>query len=61
MHPRWYDSGLKDIVAVLIEECRRGGGKPLSVVGHSFGGLGEGLARNGRRVDRLLTVGAQHA
>ncbi len=58
---RWYDWGLKDFDAVLVEALRLGAGRRLSVVGHSFGGFGVGLARNGRWVDRLLTVGAQHA
>lgn len=58
---RWFEWGLRDIDAVLDWALNRDDGGPVSVVGHSFGGFGVGLAANGRRVGRLLTVGAQHA
>lgn len=57
----WYDWALKDLDAVLAWASRHCGGRELNVVGHSFGGFAAGLARNGRQVNRLLTVGAQHA
>ncbi|WP_104168861.1 alpha/beta fold hydrolase [Arthrobacter sp. SX1312] len=56
----WYDWGLKDIDAVL-EWSLTNIGNNLLVVGHSFGGFGVGLAKHGREITRLLTVGAQHA
>lgn len=56
----WYDWGMKDIDAVL-EWAAANVSHDLHVVGHSFGGFGVGLAKNGRQVKRLLTVGAQHA
>ncbi|GAC1373362.1 MAG: alpha/beta fold hydrolase [Pseudarthrobacter sp.] len=57
----WYDWGLKDLDAVLGWALTHRGEKKLHAVGHSFGGFGVGLASNGRRINRLLTVGAQHA
>ncbi|USI75148.1 alpha/beta hydrolase family protein [Sphingomonas morindae] len=59
---RWVDWGLLDFEAALAFMRARGGAGPLSVVGHSFGGVIPGLARNAAtQVDRLLTVGAQYA
>ncbi|MGM9474399.1 alpha/beta hydrolase family protein [Pseudarthrobacter sp. YS3] len=57
----WYDWALKDLDAVLEWAQINCAEKHLHVVGHSFGGFSVGLARNGRRINRLLTVGAQHA
>lgn len=57
----WYDWGLKDLDAVLGWALRNRTGMELNVVGHSFGGFGVGLASNARWINRLLTVGAQHA
>ncbi|GAC1369347.1 MAG: alpha/beta fold hydrolase [Pseudarthrobacter sp.] len=57
----WYDWGMKDLDAVLGWALLHCGEHKLHVVGHSFGGFGVGVAGNGRRINRLLTVGAQHA
>jgi predicted alpha/beta hydrolase len=58
---RWADWGERDFDAALrfVQERRRGG--PLLAVGHSIGGFLPGLAESAWLVDRLLTVGAQHA
>lgn len=61
LQARWYEWGLKDLDAVLGWALNRFGGMDLNMVGHSFGGFAAGLARNGRQVKRLLSVGAQHA
>jgi len=59
---RWVDWGLLDFEAALAFMGARRGAGPLSVVGHSFGGVIPGLARSAAaQVDRLLTVGAQYA
>lgn len=59
---RWVDWGLLDFEAALAFMRARGGAGPLSVVGHSFGGVTPGLARRAAtQVDQLLTVGAQYA
>lgn len=59
---RWVDWGLLDFEAALAFMRARGGAGPLSVVGHSYGGVIPGLARSAAaQVDRLLTVGAQYA
>ncbi|WP_454917701.1 alpha/beta hydrolase family protein [Xanthobacter sediminis] len=57
---RWRDWGERDFDAALrFMDGRRAG--PLMIVGHSIGGFLPGLAKTGRRIDRLLTVGAQYA
>ncbi len=58
---RWRDWGERDFEAALdfVEQNARGG--PLAVVGHSIGGFLPGFATNARRIDRMLTVGAQYA
>jgi len=58
---RWRDWGEHDFMAALdFAEQIRGGG-PVVVVGHSIGGFLPGFAANARRIDRMLTVGAQYA
>jgi predicted alpha/beta hydrolase len=58
---RWPHWGERDFDAALrfVQARRRGG--PLLVVGHSIGGFLPGLAESAGLIDRLLTVGAQHA
>ncbi|WP_258066921.1 alpha/beta fold hydrolase [Arthrobacter sp. GMC3] len=58
---RWYEWGSLDIDAVLAWALERSGGLPVHLVGHSFGGFGVGLAPHASQVQRILTVGAQHA
>lgn len=58
---RWYEWGMLDIDAVLENAHLNHPDLPLHYVGHSFGGFGVGLASASRHVDRILTVGAQHA
>ncbi|RCW27191.1 putative alpha/beta hydrolase [Ciceribacter lividus] len=57
---RWRDWGERDFDAALDFADRIGGG-PVLVVGHSIGGFLPGFAANARRIDRMLTVGAQYA
>lgn len=59
---RWHEWGTLDIdgcIRWLVQML--GDEVPLSAVGHSFGGFAVPLAENAHRLDRLLTVGAQHA
>lgn len=58
---RWRDWGQRDFDAAIrfASDQRRHGA--LLVVGHSVGGFLPGLAENGHRVERMLTVGAQYA
>lgn len=58
---RWRDWGQLDVDAAIrfADERRRQGS--LQVVGHSIGGFLPGLAEHGKRVERMLTVGAQYA
>lgn len=58
---RWRDWGCHDFEAALRFMRQRGTVGPLTVVGHSFGGVIPGLARSAGLVDRVLTVGAQYA
>ena len=58
---RWRDWGEQDVDAALrfmADEAQTG---PLMMVGHSIGGFLPGLAESGRRIGRMLTVGAQYA
>ncbi len=58
---RWHEWGSLDIDTVLAWSLARAGGLPVHVVGHSFGGIGVGLADHAAGLSRILTVGAQHA
>ncbi|ALE91347.1 hypothetical protein AOC05_01600 [Arthrobacter alpinus] len=58
---RWYEWGTLDIDAALTWALERSAGLPVHLVGHSFGGFGVGLAPHASQVQRILTVGAQHA
>lgn len=57
---RWRDWGERDFEAALDFAEKLGDG-PVAVVGHSIGGFLPGFAANARRIDRMLTVGAQYA
>ena len=57
----WRDWGRLDCEALLQHALRRFPGQPLHVIGHSIGGFVLGLAPANRRIDRILTVGAQFA
>lgn len=57
---RWRDWGERDVDAALGFMLARSNA-PLMVVGHSIGGFLPGLAENGARIARLLTMGAQYA
>lgn len=58
----WRDWGEQDFDAALrfLADKSRADA-PLIVVGHSIGGSLPGLAPGARRIDRMLTVGAQYA
>ncbi len=58
---RWRDWGEKDFDAAVHFMHKHKPETPLMVVGHSVGGYLPGLADNARRVERMLTVGAQYA
>jgi len=58
---RWREWGERDFDAALRFARERRSGGPLLVVGHSVGGFLPGLADSAPLIDRLLTVGAQHA
>ena len=58
---RWRDWGERDFEAAIRFALRRRPGLPLRVVGHSIGGFLPGLAESAGSIDRILTVGAQHA
>lgn len=58
---RWRDWGERDFGAALRLAHERRPDGPLLVVGHSVGGFLPGLAENAGLIDRMLTVGAQHA
>ncbi|MBX4963591.1 alpha/beta hydrolase family protein [Rhizobium binae] len=56
----WREWGEKDFDAALrLMDARAD--LPLYVVGHSIGGFLPGLSKHARRVDRMLTMGAQYA
>jgi len=53
---------LADYVTAVVAEVERAARLgPVTLVGHSFGGVIPGLARSVTEIDRLLTVGAQYA
>lgn len=58
---RWSDWGTLDFAAVLFAADRLAAGRPIYVVGHSFGGFLPGMAQGFERCSGLLTVGAQYA
>lgn len=58
---RWRDWGERDCDAALGFLAAQAGDAPLLLVGHSIGGFLPGLAGNGPRIDRMLTMGAQYA
>jgi predicted alpha/beta hydrolase len=53
------DWALLDMSAALAAAEARRGGRPLLLIGHSFGGNSIGFARGVERADALLTVGSQ--
>lgn len=57
----WTDWGALDFEAVLSHVAATFPGRPIDVVGHSFGGCAIGLAPSAHRVRRIVTVGAQFA
>ncbi|GGF95391.1 alpha/beta hydrolase [Rhizobium wenxiniae] len=58
---RWRDWGEQDFDAALRFMTKRAPELPLMVVGHSIGGYLPGLSPEARRIDRMLTMGAQYA
>lgn len=58
---RWSDWGTLDFDAALRLMRTRSPGRPLHVVGHSFGGFLPGLAENAGHISRILAVGASYA
>ncbi len=58
---RWRDWGRLDCDAAIRYLRRVAPQAPVSLVGHSFGGVAPGLAAAGRHLHRILTVGAQFA
>ncbi|KQR96181.1 hypothetical protein ASG12_18410 [Williamsia sp. Leaf354] len=61
MRCRWQDWGRKDLDAVLGEAGRRWPGAPISVVGHSVGGVVPLWAPRNTDIARVLSVGGQYA
>ena len=57
----WLEWGELDFEAVLNHVIDSFDGSPIYVVGHSVGGLLLGMAPSNHRIERVLTVGAQHA
>ncbi|TNM66201.1 alpha/beta hydrolase family protein [Aliirhizobium smilacinae] len=58
---RWRDWGEQDFDAALRFMSGREPALPMMVVGHSIGGYLPGLSPEVRRIDRMLTIGAQYA
>lgn len=58
---RWRTWGELDFDAVLGWAATQFPSVPITVVGHSWGGFMIGFAPNSVAVERILTVGAQHA
>jgi predicted alpha/beta hydrolase len=52
--------GERDLTAAIAWADRQAEGRPVHLVGHSFGGQALGLAPNAARVRRAVFVGAQH-
>lgn len=57
----WSDWGGQDFDAVLAYALREFPGRPIHVVGHSFGGCAPGMAPHSAAISRMVTVGAQFA
>lgn len=57
----WLQWGAQDFEAVINYVSETFEASPIYVVGHSVGGLLLGLAPSNHRIDRVVTVGAQHA
>jgi predicted alpha/beta hydrolase len=57
----WTDWGRLDVEAVLRWVGDAFPGRPIRMVAHSIGGYLIGLAESASRLDRIVTVGAQHA
>ena len=55
----WHHWGERDFEAVLRHALDCGGGLPVSVVGHSIGGVLPGYAGSAPEIHRVLTMGAQ--
>lgn len=58
---RWRHWGERDFEAAIRFARQRRPDLPLRVVGHSVGGFLPGLAESAGMIERMLTVGAQHA
>jgi predicted alpha/beta hydrolase len=58
---RWREWGEQDFDAALRFMDVGRPGQPLYVVGHSIGGYLPGLSPTAKRIDRMLTMGAQYA
>jgi predicted alpha/beta hydrolase len=58
---RWRHWGERDTDAAITFLAGRFPDGPLSLVGHSIGGVLPGLAPSAKALDRILTVGAQYA
>ncbi|WP_418459326.1 alpha/beta fold hydrolase [Brucella intermedia] len=58
---RWRDWGELDFEAAIRFIEQQGRHDRVLVVGHSVGGFLPGLAASARRIERMLTVGAQYA
>lgn len=58
---RYRDWGIRDIPAVLDWTNRRFPAAPIHWIGHSYGGLGTGLAANNRLIARQLSIAAMSA
>lgn len=52
--------GERDLATAIAWADERAHGRPVQLVGHSFGGQALGLAPNADRVKRALFVGSQH-
>ncbi|RAH96092.1 alpha/beta hydrolase [Acuticoccus sediminis] len=57
----WVDWGEHDLEAALRYAVAEFRGAPIHVVAHSIGGFALGLAPSNRKIERILTVGAQFA
>jgi len=60
-HASWRHWGERDFDAVLRYARSEFNDQPVDVVAHSFGGCVAGLAADGDRIRRMVTVGAQFA
>ena len=57
----WRDWGERDFDAVLRHAAQFFPGQPISVVGHSIGGVLPGYSESASTIHRMLTMGAQYA